>query len=90
MTFTAMMFRLMAKRGDRKRDAGLTVPASVSVYRDLAYGPHGKWNLLDLYVPKDAPRRWAFPLRRTLISQAGNSCLPTPALPSRNMCRRSW
>ena len=55
MTLTAMLFRLVAKRGDKKRDAGLTVPANVTEIRDLSYGPHGKWNLLDLYLPKDVP-----------------------------------
>ncbi len=56
MTLTAFLFRMMAKRSDKKRDAGLTIPDSLSVFRDLSYGPHGKWNLLDLYVPGDAPR----------------------------------
>lgn len=56
MTLTAMLFCLMAKNGDKKRDAGLTIPDAVDVYRDLSYGPHGKWSLLDLYVPKEAER----------------------------------
>ena len=53
MTMTALMFRLMAGRSDKKRDAGLTIPESVSAYRDISYGKHGRWSLLDLYVPKD-------------------------------------
>lgn len=56
MTLTAFLFRRMAKRSDKKRDAGLTIPDSVSVIRDLSYGPHGKWNLLDLVIPREAER----------------------------------
>lgn len=56
MTLTAFLFRLMAKRSDKKRDAGLAVPPEVEGIRDLSYGPHGKWNLLDLYRPREAGR----------------------------------
>lgn len=56
MSLTSVLLRLAFGRGDRKRDAGLTTPDSVQRFDDLSYGPHGKWNLLDLYVPKDAPR----------------------------------
>ncbi len=56
MTTTAFLFRLMAKRSDRKRDAGLRVPPSVEELRDLSYGPHGKWSLTDLFLPRDAAR----------------------------------
>ncbi|MGX8692398.1 MAG: alpha/beta hydrolase [Clostridia bacterium] len=56
MTLTAFLFRLMAKRSDRKRDAGLVIPDSVTEIRDLSYGPHGKWSLLDLYMPKEAEK----------------------------------
>ncbi len=59
MTLTAFLFRLMAKRGDKKRDAGLTIPAGVEEIRDLSYGPCGKWNLLDLYLPREAERPMA-------------------------------
>lgn len=54
MALTAFLFRLMAKRSDKKRDAGLTVPDAVTEIRDLSYGEHGQWSLLDLYVPKAA------------------------------------
>lgn len=53
MTMTALLFRLMAKRGDKKRDAGLVIPDTVTAFRDISFGTHGKWSLLDLYVPKD-------------------------------------
>lgn len=55
MTLTALMFRLMAGRSDNKRDAGLTIPESVTAHRDISYGKYGKWSLLDLYVPRDVP-----------------------------------
>lgn len=56
MTLTSFMFRLFAKRSDAKRDAGLKVPAEVKPVYNLSYGPHGKWNLLDLYLPREAER----------------------------------
>lgn len=55
MTLTAFLFRQMAGRSDKKRDAGLTIPENVTAHRDISYGEHGKWSLLDLYVPKDVP-----------------------------------
>lgn len=56
MSLTSIMFCIGAKRSDRKRDAGLTTPAGVRRFDNLAYGPHGKWNRLDLYVPREAAR----------------------------------
>ena len=38
---------------DAKRDAGLTEPETLEKFRDISYGPYDKWNLLDVYVPKD-------------------------------------
>lgn len=40
-------------QSDAKRDAGLKEPESLDKYRDISYGPYGKQNLLDIYVPKD-------------------------------------
>ena len=40
--------------GDAIRDAGLTEPGAIEKFRDISYGPHGEWNLLDLYLPKNA------------------------------------
>ena len=56
MSLTAVLFSLMALKSDRKRDAALRIPPSVEALRDLSYGPHGKWNLLDLYLPRNAER----------------------------------
>ncbi|MBO4788849.1 MAG: alpha/beta hydrolase fold domain-containing protein [Lachnospiraceae bacterium] len=38
---------------DAARDAGLTEPESVEAFRNISYGPHGEWNLLDVYRPKE-------------------------------------
>ena len=42
------------KNNDDKRDAGLTTPDYVTRYDDLTYGPDPKWNVLDVYRPKNA------------------------------------
>lgn len=42
------------KDGDNKRDAGLpTEIPEVERINDLSYGPDPKWNLLDIYLPKN-------------------------------------
>ncbi len=46
--------RAMFAQGDDARDAGLTAPENIARYDDISYGPHGKWNLLDVYRPKEA------------------------------------
>lgn len=38
---------------DAKRDAGLTEPESIKIYRNISYGPYGEWSLLDIYTPKE-------------------------------------
>ncbi|MBP2058641.1 acetyl esterase/lipase [Lactobacillus colini] len=46
--------RINWKKNDDKRDSGLpTEIPEVQRYNDLQYGPDEKWNLLDLYVPKN-------------------------------------
>lgn len=45
--------RKMCKKGDDERDAGLpTDIPDVERINDISYGPNGKWNLLDIYLPK--------------------------------------
>lgn len=46
--------RAMFSQGDDARDAGLTIPEDILRYADISYGPHGSWNLLDIYRPKKA------------------------------------
>lgn len=48
----SMVSEMMAA-GDRQRDAGLVTPDSIERFDDIAYGEHGKWNLLDVYRPKN-------------------------------------
>ena len=54
MSLLIWWMRRSFKRNDAKRDAGLTVPDNVQRFVDISYGPHGRWNTLDVYRPKDA------------------------------------
>lgn len=53
MSWESFKMRIMCKKNDAKRDAGLTVPEDIICYRDIAYGTH-KMNVLDVYRPKCA------------------------------------
>lgn len=46
--------RAMFAQGDDERDAGLKEPEGIVRCNDISYGPHGKWNLLDVYRPQKA------------------------------------
>lgn len=52
MTFQGMMMNLFATRSDRKRDAAIPLPQGVCECRNISYGSHGKWSLLDVYYPE--------------------------------------
>ncbi|MDD4368951.1 MAG: hypothetical protein PHP39_08450, partial [Oscillospiraceae bacterium] len=39
--------------GDTRRDAGLSTPAEIKRLDDLSYGPHGRFNLLDVYYTRE-------------------------------------
>ena len=54
MSFTSFLLRRGFKRGDDKRDAGLTTPPGIERFDDLRYGEDAKWNRLDVYRPKGA------------------------------------
>ncbi len=54
MSIASMMLRWAFKRGDDKRDAGLTTPEDIRRFDDLRYGEDPKWNVLDVYRPKGA------------------------------------
>ena len=41
------------KEGDDKRDAGLTTPENIIRYDDLLYGEDPRWQVLDVYRPRD-------------------------------------
>lgn len=49
----AAKFRHDWKHNDDIRDAKHSIPDTVEVIRDISYGPHGKWNLLDVNLPKN-------------------------------------
>ena len=42
---------------DTARDAGLMTPDGIERFDNISYGVHGKWNLLDVYRPKDAAEK---------------------------------
>ena len=53
MSLVSLMTRILFKRSDKKRDAGLTTPDYVKRFDNIQYGPDKKWNRLDVYRPKD-------------------------------------
>ena len=53
MSLLSMYIRYNFGKGDRKRDAGLSTPEEIRRFDDLQYGEDRKWNVLDVYRPKD-------------------------------------
>ena len=51
MSIMSFMMRVMCKKNDAKRDAGLSYPDNVVRVENISYGPH-KMNVLDVYRPK--------------------------------------
>lgn len=51
MSFQSFMFNFNASRSDRKRDSLIPLPLGITECRNISYGSHGKWNLLDVYYP---------------------------------------
>lgn len=51
MSFQAVMFRVGATVNDYKRDKTIPLPQGITQCRNISYGSHGKWNLLDVYYP---------------------------------------
>ena len=51
MSYASIMFNIGASRGDRKRDSLIPLPQGITQCRNIRYGSHGKWNLLDVYYP---------------------------------------
>jgi len=52
MSLQGLMFNIRSSRSDRKRDGAIPLPQGVTEFRDISYGPHGKWSLLDVYYPE--------------------------------------
>ena len=51
MSLESILFNIGAKRSDKKRDAAIPLPEGITQCRNIRYGPHGDWNLLDVYYP---------------------------------------
>ena len=51
MSFDGFMFRLRAAKSDKRRDDAIPLPQGVTECRNISYGSHGDWNLLDVYFP---------------------------------------
>lgn len=51
MSFQSVMLRIIASINDYKRDKPIPLPGGITQCRNISYGSHGKWNLLDVYYP---------------------------------------
>ena len=52
MSFESVMFNIRASKSDKRRDDAIPLPEGVTECRNISYGSHGHWNLLDVYYPK--------------------------------------
>lgn len=52
MSIQSFLFCRGASKSDRKRDSQIPFPLGVHQTCNISYGPHGKWNLLDIYHPE--------------------------------------
>ena len=53
MSFQSVLMNINASINDYKRDKAIPLPAGITECRNISYGSHGKWNLLDVYYPDD-------------------------------------
>ena len=51
MSLQSLMFNIDATINDYKRDKAIPLPTGITECRNISYGSHGKWNLLDVYYP---------------------------------------
>ena len=54
MSITSKKVRMMFAAGDTIRDAGLKTPEDIERFDDICYGTDKKWQMLDVYRPKEA------------------------------------
>lgn len=54
MSKVSRQFVAECTKGDAERDAGLVTPDDIVRYDDISYGEEQRWNLLDVYRPKEA------------------------------------
>ena len=52
MSLQSIMFNLTASRSDRIRDEAIPLPQGITEHRNISYGSHGSWNLLDVCYPE--------------------------------------
>lgn len=57
MSLQTFLYRRMCTKADAKRDAGLTVPDDLEITQNLPYSGDPKWQILDLYRPKQRAGR---------------------------------
>ncbi|MBR4291026.1 MAG: alpha/beta hydrolase [Oscillospiraceae bacterium] len=51
MSLQSVMFNIGAAINDYKHDKAIPLPDGITQCRNISYGSHGKWNLLDVYYP---------------------------------------
>ena len=51
MSLQSLMFNIGATINDYKRDKAIPLPEDITECRNIRYGSHGKWSLLDVYYP---------------------------------------
>ena len=54
ISLQAILFNVNASANDYRRDKAIPLPAGVTQCRNISYGCHGKWSLLDVYHPDGA------------------------------------
>ena len=57
MSLQGLIFKVMSAKNDKKRDDAIPLPAGVTECRNISYGSHGKWNLLDVYYPEGTDKK---------------------------------
>ena len=53
MSLNSKIFCFMCKKADTARDEGLNTPESITRFDNIVYGSDSKWQVLDVYRPKD-------------------------------------
>ena len=51
MSLQSVLFNLNASISDYKRDKAIPLPSGLTECRNISYGSHGKWSLLDVCYP---------------------------------------
>ena len=54
MSLQGICFNLSASVNDYRRDKAIPLPEGVTQCRNISYGSHGKWSMLDVYHPNGA------------------------------------